>query len=448
MTAKRKSRKLLYIIIAVVIVVIAGFAFAAHAKKQKPTEVTIDKVIKRDITSQVTASGTVAPKTEVTISSEVAGEIVEMPVNDGDRVKKGDLLVRIDTETLELRVAQQEAAIASAKATAEKLHSQVDRTDKLLEDQQRLFENKYVSEDTLREARMNAEVNRSAYKAAQADIANQQTQLDQAKKNLSKAIIYSPMDGIISSRAVEIGDRVVGTGDYAGTEIMKVADFGVMNVEIDVNEADVVQVKNGDKATISIDAISDTSFPGTVVEIASSATTSTDETAAVTFKIKVHIDENDERIRPGMTATADIDTGHVAGVLSVPLQSVTVRDKQTVAKALGKKDIPEAPAIGNVVSDRKDKKRSRAELDNLQRVVFIYKDGVVKLREVKTGLSDNRFMEIKDGVADGETVVSGSYNAIARELNDGAKVTISKDSTPKGKEPEESEKGHAGPGPR
>jgi len=413
--AKRKKKKLRYIIAAVVVIVVAGALFMP--RKKHATMVTVEKVTLRDITSQVTASGTIEPKVEVAISSEVSGEIVDLPVKDGDRVTKGQLLVRIDTELLELRVKQQEASTLSAKANAEQNRVQMKRADQVLEDQERLFKNKFVSEDTLREARADALAKKAAYESAMAQISQQQMQLDQAIKNLSKASIFSPMDGIVSSRSVELGERVVGTGDYAGTEIMTVADFAVMELVIDVNENDVVHVSVGDEAVITIDSLSDTSFSGTVVEIASSAVQSSNTEDAVSFKVKVRISDADPRIRPGMTATADINTDYVEGALAVPLQSVTVRDKQTVAKALGKKEIPEAPVeTGQVQSSRKDQKRTRAELDNLQRVVFVCKDGKVELREVKTGISSSRYMEIKEGLKEGEEVVSGSYNAIAREL--------------------------------
>lgn len=442
MAAKRKHKKLIIGIITAVVVIAGAMAIFAP-KGPKAPEVTVAKAAKRDITSQVTASGTVAPKVEVTISSEVAGEVVELPVNDGDHVKKGQLLVRIDTETLQLQVAQKEASLSATKANAERAKAQMERSDRVLKDQEKLFDSNYISADTLREARMNADVNRASYESALADIVQQQRSLDESKKNLKKAIIYSPMDGIVSSRSVELGDRVVGTGDYSGTEIMKVADFGVMNVEIDVNETDVVNVKVGNVATIAIDAIPDTTFTGSVVEIASSAKTSSSTENAVTFLVKVHIDQNDERIRPGMTATADIDTGHADDVIAVPLQSVTVRDKQTVAKVLGKPEV-EAPVVTeNITTNRKDKKRTRKELDNLQRVVFIHKDGKVYLREVKTGISDSRYMEIKSGVEEGEEVVSGSYNAIARELNHESVVRVSGNGDKNGLNGNK-----AGPGPR
>ncbi len=421
--AKRKSKKLRYIIAAVVVIVVCAAVFAP--KKQHFTQVSTEKVVRRDITSQVTASGSVKPKLEVVISSEVSGEVVELPVNDGDRVEKGQLLARIDTEILELRVKQQEAAILAARASAEQMRVQMERAQQVLEDQERLLADKFVSEDKVREARSDALARKAAYAAAMAQISQQQMELDQAKKNLSKAIIYSPMDGIVSSRSVELAERVVGTGDYQGTEIMRVADFGVMELVIDVNESDVVNVSVGDEASILIDAIPDTSFTGKVVEIAASASSSSSSTDAVTFQVKVRIDQTDARIRPGMTATADIDTDFAEGVLTVPLQSVTVRDKQTVAKALGKAEIPEIPPqVGEVRSSRKDKKRSRAELDNLQRIVFVFKDGKVQIREVKTGISSSRYMEIKEGLSDGEEVVSGSYNAIARELNHDMQVKV------------------------
>ncbi|MFA5256996.1 MAG: efflux RND transporter periplasmic adaptor subunit [Opitutales bacterium] len=423
MMAKRKRKKLRYIIAAVIIVIIGIVVFMP--KKPKLVKVTVEKVQRHDITSQVTASGTIEPKVEVVISSEVSGEIVDLPVNDGDRVEKGQLLVRIDTELLELQVKQQEAYILSAMANAEQMRVQMNRAQQVLADQTRLFESKFVSEDSLRAAKADADARTAQYNSAMAQISQQQMQLDQAKKNLGKASIFSPMDGIVSSRSVELGERVVGTRDFSGTEIMRVADFAVMELAIDVNETDVVKVAVGDQAALTIDAISDTPFSGTVVEIASSASNSNSNEDAVTFKVKVRIGEADERIRPGMTATADIDTDHVEGVLTVPLQSVTVRDKQTVAKALGKEDIPEAPPeVEHVKTEQKDIKRTRAELDNLQRLVFILKDGKVQIREVKTGISNNRYMEIKEGVSEGEEVVSGSYNAIARELNHDMQVDV------------------------
>lgn len=452
MAKKRKGKKKLIAIIVAIIVVIAGGMLILGKRGPKATEVTVDKVAKRDITSIVTASGNIEPKVEVTISSEVSGEVVEMPVEDGDKVKKGQLLVRIDTETLELQVAQQEAAIKAAKATTAQMKAQMDRTDKLLEDQKKLYENKYISADTLNEAQMNADVNKAAYEAALANVTQQQMELDEAKKNLSKAIIYSPMDGIISSRSVEIGDRVVGTGDYSGTEIMTVADYSVMNVEIDVNETDIVNVSVGDTASISIDAISGTTFHGEVAEIASSATDSDDEESAVTFLVKVRIDEPDPRIRPGMTATADIETDSAKGVLSVPLQSVTVRDKQTIGRALGWKEIPPAPVNtaspqgGKSDRNRDPNQRSRAELENLERVVFIYNraDGTVKLREVQTGISNSRYMEIKGGLSEGDEIVSGSYNAVARVLQDGMKVALSQSGSQSGSGTGNSEQGGSG----
>ena len=446
MTTRKKSRKIYYIIGGIVLVVVLLGVFGHKGKK--PTEVTVEKVTLRSLTSQVTASGTIEPDVEVTISSEVAGEVVELPVNDGDLVKKGQLLVRIDTETLQLRVAQAEAALSASKAGEARALSQMLRSDQTLADQEKLYEGHFISDDALREARMNAEVNRAQYASAQAATLQTQRLLDEAKKNLSKAIIYSPMEGIVSSRSVELGDRVVGTGDYQGTEIMKVANFQVMNLEIDVNETDVVAVAVGDHAKISIDAIPDVSFEGKVVEIASSATVSKTEEDSVTFKVKVRFDEPDARIRPGMTATADIDTAHADNVLAVPLQSVTVRDKQTVARATGKGEETVAAPTGTVVSERKDKKRTRAETDNLQRIVFVLKDGKVFLRVVKTGISDNRYMEIKEGLSEGEQIVSGSYNAIARELANDMPVTVAAGKTPEGKPSEGKDAGGPPPPPR
>lgn len=420
--AKKRKKKWRYIIIGILVLLIGGAIL--KPKDEKLTEVTVDKVGRRDITSLVTATGRVQPEVEVKISSEVAGEIVALPVKEGDVVKKGDLLVSVDADLLESQVRQQEAGIEAAKARAEQIRIQVDRARQVQEDQERLFRDKFISEDTLREARSSADGLQASYNAAVAQIKQQEMQLTEAKDSLDKASIYSPMDGVVSSMSAELGERVVGTGQFEGTEIMRIANLSVMELVIEVNEADVVNVELGDKTKIIVDALPDDTFEGAVTEIASSAAASQSQTDAVVFEVTVRFAEPDKRIRPGMTATADIETESVQGVLAVPLQSVTVRDKQTVAKAMGREIEEVAPVGDNVVTNRQDAKLTREERDNTQRIVWIVKDGVVKLREVKTGIADSRYMQINEGVEEGEEIVSGSYNVIARELNHDQKVQV------------------------
>ena len=412
--AKRKKKKLRYIIIGGVVLLLAGLIL--KPKEQQLAEVTVEKASVRDITSIVTATGTVKPEIEVKISSEVPGEIVRLPVKEGDRVKKGDLLVSIDTKLLLSQVRQQEAGIETAKARAEEIRVQLLRAQQVLEDQQRLFADRFASEDALRTAQASASALGASHDAALAQIKQQEMQLDEARETLSKASIYSPMDGIVSALSAELGERVVGTGQFEGTEIMRVANLSVMELVTEVNETDVVNVTLGDHARILLDSMPNQVFTGKVTEIASSARKRETREEAVVFEVTVRFDEPSERIRPGMTATADIETESVAAALAVPLQSVTVREKQVVAKALGREVEASTAVESNQFVVSKDRERTREERENLQRIVWVFEDGTVKLREVQTGISDARYMQILSGVREGEQIVSGSYNAIAREL--------------------------------
>jgi len=429
--AKRK-KKWRYIVAAVVGLIVLGLVFIP--KPPPLIEVTLEKAAARDITSLVTATGTVQPEIEVKISSEVAGEIVNLPVKEGDSVKKGDLLVSVDSDLLESQVRQQQAAIDTARARARETFVQMERAVQVAADQERLFADNFTSEDTLRAARASADALKAGYEAAIAQIKQQETLLDEARENLGKTSIYAPMDGIVSSLSAELGERVVGTGQFEGTEIMRVANLSVMELVIEVNETDVVNVSLGDRARIVLDALPDETFAGAVTEIASSARERVTRDEAVVFEVTLRFEQPDPRIRPGMTATADIETEHAPGALAVPLQSVTVRDKQTVAKALGREIQQPLPVAQNINTENKDLKLTREERENLQRIVWVVEEGVVKLREVKTGISDTRYMQILEGVNAGESVVSGSYNAIARELEHDKQVKVQEPGAPGSKD--------------
>ncbi len=429
--AKRK-KKWRYIVAAVVGLIVLGLVF--KPKPRPLIEVTLEKAAARDITSLVTATGTVQPEIEVKISSEVAGEIVNLPVKEGDSVKKGDLLVSVDSDLLESQVRQQQAAIDTARARARETFVQMERAVQVAADQERLFADNFTSEDTLRAARASADALKAGYEAAIAQIKQQETLLDEARENLGKTSIYAPMDGIVSSLSAELGERVVGTGQFEGTEIMRVANLSVMELVIEVNETDVVNVSLGDRARIVLDALPDETFAGAVTEIASSARERVTRDEAVVFEVTLRFEQPDPRIRPGMTATADIETEHAPGALAVPLQSVTVRDKQTVAKALGREIQQPLPVAQNINTENKDLKLTREERENLQRIVWVVEEGVVKLREVKTGISDTRYMQILEGVNAGESVVSGSYNAIARELEHDKQVKVQEPGAPGSKD--------------
>lgn len=412
--------------ISAIILIGAGAAFALKLNKgEELTEVTVEKAQRGDITSVVTATGKVHPEVEVTISSEVAGEIIELGVKDGQRVEKGDLLVRVNPDRLEAQVLQQEAALRASKANASEAKARLLQAELDLKRQKNLFEKGFATQEQLDDAETSLEISQASHQATLSRIEQQEMQLKEARDSLAKATTYAPIAGTITSLSSEIGDRVVGTGQFAGTEIMRVADLSQMEIRVDVSESDIVQVKIGDPATIEIEALPDDEFEGEVSEIANSAAEESNSSSGelTTFQVKVRLLEPDQRIRPGMTATADIATQTVTNVVKIPLQAVTVRSKDEVARQL--KEDPkadEAKAPNN--QDRPNGKNARKR-DALERVVFLYKDdSTVELVRVETGLADNRSIEIKSGLDEGQQIVTGGYRVLTRELENGKTVKI------------------------
>jgi HlyD family secretion protein len=428
-----------YWISALVIIALGIAAASTFRKGDETTEVTVEKAKVGDITSLVTATGKVYPETEVTISSEVAGEIVELPVQDGQLVGKGDVLVSVNPDRLEAQVLQQEAALRASKSNsleskARMLQAELDRKR-----QQNLFDKGFATQEQLDEAETNLEISQASYQATLSRIEQQEMQLKEARDSLAKATTYSPISGTITSLSSELGDRVVGTGQFEGTEIMSVADLSQMEIRVDVSESDIIQVKIGDPATIEIEALPNEEYKGEVTEIANSASggeNSSDQ--LTTFEVKVRLLDPSQKIRPGMTATVDIKTQTVTDVIKIPLQAVTVRSRDAVAKQLGETsegiastEKPDSPADEN--EDRNNGSRRR---ENLQRVVFLVKDdNTVDLVRVETGLADNRTIEIKSGVSEGQQVVTGGYRVLTRELEDGAAVRIAEPDNNKFKKP-------------
>lgn len=384
-------------------------------------EVTIKAVERGDITSTVTATGTVQPEVEVVITSEVPGEIIELPVKDGDSVSKGDLLVRVNPDTLEAQVKQQEAALASTRSSAAQRRAEMLQAELDFKRLQDLFEKGFTTQDELDQAKTRVEVASAAHESAKFQIQRQEMQLKEANDQLAKASLYSPIDGTVVSLASELGDRVVGTGQFAGTEIMRVADLGNMEVNVDVSEADIVNIEIGDTAKIEVDAIADEELRGTVTEIANSAVTTNarSQEQLTTFSVIVKLDTPASRLRPGMSATADIETDTVTGVIKIPLGSVVVRSKNEVE---GKKD----DTKNDTKEDQKDwggdNGDGKRKKDERVRVVFVDQDGIAKIRKVETGIADRDSIEIKSGLNDDERIITGSYSALTRELKDGSPI--------------------------
>jgi HlyD family secretion protein len=438
--SKKKFKKLAWISGAVLVVaVIGGLAWNKARHSNQGQGVTVEKAVIRDVTQVVTATGKVQPEIEVKISPEDFGEIVALPFREGARVRKGDLLVKIKPDLYQAQVDQQTAAVASARANVISSEAKLEKAEADLKRNRDLFQRNLISESDYVGFK-------TAYDGAKADCnaakANEQQSegfLNQAKDSLSKTVIYSPMDGTVSSRSSEVGERVVATGEFAGTEIMRVADLSTMEVRVKVNENDIPHVKVGDHALISIDAYPDRKFNGYVKEIGSSADnsgasgsgTSSQSAGGVSdevtnYLVKIRVADRDVQLRPGMSATADIETQTVDQVVVVPIQSVTVRaEGGLTSDELAAKASKEAKEkSGNDLEVSSDKDQARRTRDQLQYVVFVKVGDKVRLQRVETGIADNTWIEVKKGVKPGDEVVSGSYAAISRTLKDGMAVHI------------------------
>jgi HlyD family secretion protein len=440
-SAARPKSKKKWILIGgtVLLVVLIGAGIASGRKKETGIPVTTEKAFVKTITQVVTATGKVQPEVEVKISPEVAGEIIEMPVKEGNAVKKGDLLVRIKPDFYRAQLEQEEASLLSAKATSVLSKARLSKAEQDYKQAQDLYAKQLISDSDILNAKTNFEVAQADYDSSRAQIRRTEGSVNQSRDQLSKTTIYAPMDGTISSLTSETGERVVGTGQFEGTEIMRVADLSNMEVRVKVNENDIVNVKLGDIAAVSIDAFPGRKLAGKVREISSSAqnasgSSATSQAAAsasdevANFLVKISISDRDIMLRPGMSATADIETQTVENVIAVPIQSVTVRAEggKTTEELQEEKAKAAREKSGNdleIADERADARRTR---ELLQRVVFIKDGAKVRLQQVETGIADNTHIEIKAGVKAGEEVVSGSYAAISRRLKDGAAVQLDK----------------------
>lgn len=432
----KKSRVIWITAIVVVLGVVAGGVIQQRRKTAvKELAVMTEKAVVKTITQVVNATGKIQPEVEVKISPEVAGEIVALAVREGAAVKKGDQIVRIKPDTYRYQVEQQEANLVAAKASAVLTQAQLQKSQDDFKRAEGLFRQKLVAETDFFSARTAVEVAAANHDNALAQIRRTEGLLSQARDQLSKTLIASPMDGIVSSLTSEVGERVVGTGSFAGTEIMRIANLDDMEVRVNVNENDVVNVKVGDRARVAIDAYPGRRFTGTVKEIASAArTTGLNTQEEVTnFQVKIRISDKDVRLRPGMSATVDIETQTVTDVVAVPIQAVTVRSREgnrTIEQLAEERDRKARETQGEgaaaAVNERQQRERERTDRESLQRVVFVRSGEVAKMVPVETGIGDTTHLEIKSGLKAGDEVVSGPFSVIMRTLKDGAKIRIDK----------------------
>src|SRR5213082_3482442 len=408
------------------------------SKREKPIPVTTEKAVRKTILQTVSATGKVQPETEVKISPEVAGEIIDLPVEDGMPVKKGDLLVRIKPDSYKALLEQQEAAISAAKATNLQQKATMMKTEQDLKRADDMFAKKTISIQEYNAAQAAYDVAKNTYESSLHEIERAQAGSSQAHEQLSKTTVYSPIDGTVTILNSKLGERIVATGQFAGTEVMRVADLGHVEARVDVNENDVVNVKVGDKANVKIDAYSDRKFHGTVYQIANTGkTTGAGTQEEVTnFEVKIRIDDHDVTLKPGLSCTADIETNMVKDVVAVPMQAVTIRtgDSNSSPEEIEKKRQKTAQRdkgdnSAEYINERQEKATQKEEHEKIAKVVFLKKGSKAQIVKVTTGISDDTYMEIKSGVQSGDEVISGSYSAISRKLKDGAKLTYDKEAT-------------------
>jgi HlyD family secretion protein len=434
---KRRLRRRRYIIfgsIGLVLLLIIGSVVAG--KREKPIPVTTERAIRKTIVQTVSATGKVQPETEVKISPEVAGEIIELPVEDGKAVKKDDLLVKIKPDSYKALLEQQEAAISAAKATNLQQKATMMKAEQDFKRAEDLFNKKLISTQEYNAAEAANDVAKNTFESSLHEIERAQAGSSQARDQLSKTTIYSPIDGTVTVLNSKLGERLVATGQFAGTEVMRVADLSHMEARVDVNENDVVNVKIGDKAEVKIDAYGDRKFHGNVYQIANTGkTTGAGTQEEVTnFEVKIRIEDHDLVLKPALSCTAEIQTNEVKDVVAVPMQAVTIRtgdsnlspeEIEKKKKKLAQRDKDDNNA--EFVNERAEKAAQKEEREKLAKVVFLKKGKKAQMVKVTTGISDDTYTEIKSGIQPADEVVSGSYSAISRKLKEGAKVTLDKE---------------------
>ncbi len=410
-----KKKKYLLIFGGIVLLLILRTAFCG--KKTPPVVVQTEKVTKRTITQVVTATGKINPVNQVVITPEVTGEIVSLPVKEGDSVSKGQLLIKIKPDTYIAQRERAKANLDSARANLKMKKVELTYIRAEYDRAQDLLKNGVANQQQMEKAQSDLSSTQAQIEALNAAVSQAEAALKEADESLFKTTISSPMDGTVSQLNVELGERVLGSGFSQGTNLMTVADLNQMEAVIEVDENDVVLVSVGDKSKIHIDAFKDKIFTGTVTQIGNSAKSVGEGTqeVVVNFEIKIALDKGNEPVRPGMSCNADIETETRADVLSVPIMSVTARSPEEQKK----EETGESGGDTQVLAIQKAKARTKP-----QEVVFTIKDQKAVMKPVKTGISDDTYIEVNTGLSEGEEVVSGSYKAISKELEDGSKVQV------------------------
>lgn len=401
-------------IVLVLILLIVGKKSGWWGNQPKGKEVEVKQITRNSLTQKVSATGKIQPELEIKISSEVSGEIIELPVVEGQMVEKGDLLVRINPDIYQSVLNRSVASLENIKSSLRQAEANFKENEASFERNQKLFEKGVISRAEWDKAVSAYDIAKANKESAKYSVQSAMASVSEAQDNLKRTSIYAPASGTISKLNVELGERVVGTVQMTGTEIMRVANLSSMEVEVDVNESDIVKVNINDRATIEVDAYPKKNFEGRVTNIANTANATASVEQVTNFKVKIHIDEASYQalltgkkqgyspFRPGMTATVDILTTERNDVVTVPVSAIVMKLIKEISK-------------DSLIKEKDDKR---------QEAVFVVKDGKALLKAVSTGIQDNTDIEILSGVEAGEQIIVGPYNLVSRILKSGDEVRV------------------------
>lgn len=452
--AKKRTNTFIYVLVVVILALVAVVVIK-NRQKPKGEAVTAEKVERRQIRETVAASGKVFPETEVKISSDVSGEVVELFVHEGDSVKVGQILAKIDPDAYQSQVERGVASVNSSKAQLansraqienlraqrEQITAQLENTREIHKRNEKLYKDGVISiadyqaslsslkalEANLRSSDASIKSAQESARGAQFSVQSTEAALKELRTSLRRTTIYAPTSGIISKLNIEQGERVVGTIQMTGTEMMRLANLNNMEVRVDVSENDIPRVSLGDEVDVEVDAYIGRKFKGHVTQIANSSSNSAAATLTsdqiTNFEVRVSIDpesyqdliQNGKRypFRPGMSASVEIYTESKDNILSVPIQAVTTREK-------------EGKQASKMIEGKNGEEATEEKIvENLREVVFVVMKGdTVRMAEVKTGIQDNNYIEILSGLKEGEQVISGPYTAVSRKLKSGEKIRV------------------------
>lgn len=422
------SKKTIYLLIGGAIAIIALLIMLSKTgvigNKDKGTSVEISNVNASTIVETVSATGKIQPEIEVKIASMVSGEIIALPIKEGQVVKKGDLLVKINPDLYTSGLNRSVANLSGTKSGLTQADASFKEAKANYDRNKTLFDKGIISKSEWDKSVASFEVAKASKQSAYFNVQSASATVNEARDNLGRTTIYAPADGTISVLNVELGERVLGTQQMAGTEILRVANLNNMEVEVDVNENDIVKIKVGDEAKVEVDAYLKKQFKGIVTSISNSASSALTADQVTNFKVKVRILKESYQdllegkpvtyspFRPGMTATVDIITKRRANVLVVPISSVVVKSDTTAVK-------------GFKVEDEEEKKAAPKSEKKLE-CVFVKVGDKAKIRIIKTGIQDDTNIEVLSGLKKGDVVITGPYSTVSKDLNSGDKVTLEK----------------------